>query len=64
MATVWEWIKVKILSQTHNSVGKISGFGSHPVNLQNYAVDVVRAWGDVFCGFGVYSVQEVFFQAG
>ena len=34
------------------------------MNVQDYAINAVRAWGDVFCGFGAYSVQEVFFQAG
>ena len=34
------------------------------VNVQDYAVNTIRAWGDVFCGFGAYSIQEVFFRAG
>ena len=34
------------------------------VNIQEYAVNTIQAWGDVFCGFGAYSIQEVFFQAG
>jgi hypothetical protein len=33
------------------------------VNLNACAVLVIRACGDVFCGFGAYSVQEVFFYA-
>lgn len=39
-------------------------FGSGNVNVQDYAVNIIRAWGDIFCGFGAYSVQEVFFCAG
>ena len=69
MVTVCKWIQVKILPQFNKSytpseeeAGEFVDRGV--VNIQNYAVNVIREWGEVFCGFGAYSVQEVFFRAG
>lgn len=39
-------------------------FGTTSVSISNYATTVVCGAGRVFCGFGAYSVQEVFFSAG
>lgn len=64
MVDVCKWIKVKILPQVNKSYEGGYGFGKRKVNVQDYAVNVIREWGEVFCGFGAYSVQEVFFLAG
>jgi len=68
VANVCKWIQVKILpkaDQTYNG-GDDGGdsFGKGKVNIGDYAVNVIQAWGQVFCGFGAYSVQEVLFLAG
>ena len=34
------------------------------MKLGDLAINVIRQWGEVFCGFGAYSVQEVVFRAG
>lgn len=39
-------------------------FGNRKVNKGDYAFKTIRDWNEVFCGFGAYSVQEVFFRAG
>jgi len=58
-------MKVKILPQVYgDSCEGGIGFGERKINIQDYAVNVIREWGEVFCGFGAYSVQEVFFRAG
>ena len=71
MRGVCKWIKVKIFPRINkmNSGGEegeseVFGSAKVTVNVQDYAVNAIWAWGDVHCGFGAYSVQEVFFQAG
>jgi len=75
VATACKWIKIKIfpkVQKSYNEGGKDedeeSEFGEGKakvqVNVQDYAVNVIRTWGEVFCGFGAYSIQEVFFRAG
>jgi len=66
VTTVARWIRTKILSRVDKSYcGDDGGFDKRTsVNVQDYAVNAIREWGEVFCGFGVYSVQEVFFRAG
>ena len=64
VTTVCKWIRAKILPRVDKSYKDDGGFGARKVNIQDYAVNAVREWGDVFCGFGAYSVQEVFFRAG
>jgi hypothetical protein len=59
---VWQWVEAKIIPQVRGWEDT-SGDGRR-VDVQDYAVNVIRKWGDVFCGFGAYSVQEVFFRAG
>lgn len=63
---VCQWIGNKIIPQIDSSiqVDNDFDFGVCKVNLHDYAVNVVHTWGDVFCGFGAYSVQEAFFLAG
>ena len=34
------------------------------VVLSDLAINIICQWGEVFHGFGVYSVQEVVFRAG
>jgi hypothetical protein len=62
--TVCQWIKVKIFPRVVKSYVGGDGFGAATVNINDLAVNVIRAWGEVFCGFGAYSIQEVFFCAG
>lgn len=66
VATACRWIKFKIFPRIEKSYneGDSDEFGEGTVNVQDYAVNAIRAWGEVFCGFGAYSIQEVFFQAG
>jgi hypothetical protein len=59
--TACEWVKIKIFSQSSQSG---AGFGKGKVSSGEYATKIIREWNEVFCGFGAYSVQEVFFQAG
>ena len=39
--------------------GKEFGSAKVAVNVQDYAVNVIWAWGGVFCGFGAYSIQGI-----
>jgi hypothetical protein len=78
VATVHKWIRIKIFPRIKKSYNGGDegdegskggdGFGEGKakvqVNVQDYATNVIRAWGEVFCGFGAYSIQEVFFRAG
>ena len=60
-----KWIKTKIIPRIDKSHEEGDpGFNKRKVNIQDYAVNTIRDWGEVFCGFGAYSVQEVFFMAG
>ena len=42
--------------------GSKEEFRNLHVNLQEYATYAICTWGEVFPGFGAYSVQEVFFM--
>ena len=71
MATVCKWIETKVFPRLDNSFKESDEVSNHKgkakakvVNVQDYAVNVIWEWGEVFCGFGAYSVQEVFFRAG
>ena len=68
---VCKWVQVKIFPKIDKSYGggdeeddEEFGGTEVTVNVQDYAVNAIWTWGDVFCGFGAYSVQEVFFRAG
>jgi hypothetical protein len=71
---VCKLIRIKIFPKIKNSYnrGDKSNEGGEggegkakiQVNVQDYTVDVIQTWGEVFCGFGAYSIQEVFFWAG
>ena len=71
------WIKVKVLPQVgdYGHTGDDDDdddddddaegeFGDDKVVLSDLAITIIRQWGEVFCGFGAYSVQEVVFRAG
>ena len=67
VATVYKWIETKIFPQLDNSfkesdeVSNCKGKGkAKVVNVQDYAVNVIWEWAEIFCGFRAYSVQEVF----
>jgi hypothetical protein len=62
--TVCKWIEVKILPQVNKAYVDDGSFGDRKVSKGDYATKTIRTWNEVFCGFGVYSVQEVFFRAG
>ena len=69
METVCCWVRIKVLPQargyTHTGGGsEEEGLGKGNVVLSDLAINIVRQWGEVFCGFGAYSVQEVVFRAG
>ena len=64
------WVKIKVLPLTGGGhVSTDSGseedkLGKGNVVLSDLAINVIRQWGEVFSGFGAYSVQEVVFRAG
>lgn len=63
------WVRIKVLPQvggyTHTGGGGKEGeFGKGNVVLSDLAINIICQLGEVFCGFGAYSVQEVVFQAG
>lgn len=61
------WVKIKILplagGYTYADDDKDT-FGKGNVVLSDLAINVIRQWGEIFCGFGAYSVQEIVFRAG
>ena len=65
--TVCHWVKIKILllagGYTYADDDKDT-FGKGNVVLSDLAINVIRQWGEIFCGFGAYSVQEIVFRAG
>ena len=79
VVTACKWIRIKIFPRVQESYNggdesESEGdededededeFGGGIVNVKDYAVNVIWMWGGVFCGFGAYSIQEVFFRAG
>ena len=64
------WVKIKVLPlagcYTYNDGDEEEEekLGKGKVVLSDLAITVIRQWGEVFCGFGAYSVQEVVFLAG
>ena len=65
--TVCKWIRIKVLPQinkAYEDTDNGSQFGKSKINKGDYATKTIRDWNEVFYGFGVYSVQEVFFRAG
>ena len=61
---VCKWIRFKVFPRIVKSFEEDNELGKAKVNVQDYAVNVIQTWGEVFCGFGAYSIQEVFFCAG
>lgn len=62
--TTCKWIKMKIFPLVSKAYVDDESFGDRKVSKGEYATKVVRGWNEIFCGFGAYSVQEVFFRAG
>lgn len=61
------WVKIKILPLAGGytyAEDDSEKFGGGNVVLSDLAINVIRQWGEIFCGFGAYSVQEVVFRAG
>jgi len=66
---VCSWVRIKVLPQVTGHIQTGNGneeeeFGKGEVALTGLAINIIRQWGEVFCGFGAYSVQEVVFRAG
>jgi len=43
---------------------EVEKLGKGKVVLSDLTITVIHQWGEVFCGFGAYSVQDVMFLAG
>src|ERR1700753_2536078 len=64
--SLWQLSANRFMQEHFHSLRSYTSdkFKHHSLSPQSYAVNVVCNWSEIFCGFGAYSVQEVFLWQG